>query len=242
MQPLLYGELVDWYRLLDPPDDHADEVASFIAAFERAIEGPSTTLLELGSGAGHNAVHLAQRFTCTLSDVSAPMLELGRALLPDAEHVLGDMRTLRLGRSFDAVLVHDAVTYMTTEADLRAAIETAYLHTRPGGAAIFTPDQLRESFSESTELHEADDGERSLRCMMWSWDPDPHDTACMTEYAFLLRDGTDVRAVHERHVEGLFPRATWIALLEGVGYRVEGIARPIGDGEHDEVLLCRRPR
>jgi hypothetical protein len=31
--------------------------------------------------------------------------------------VEGDMRTTRLGRQFDAVFVHDAVCYMTTEAD-----------------------------------------------------------------------------------------------------------------------------
>ena len=41
------------------------------------------------------------------------MLELSRTLNPDCEHLEGDMRTLRLGRTFDAVLIHDAVMYMT---------------------------------------------------------------------------------------------------------------------------------
>jgi len=44
------------------------------------------------------------------------MLELSRTINPEAEHILGDMRTLRLGRTFDAVLIHDAICYMTTEA------------------------------------------------------------------------------------------------------------------------------
>ncbi len=35
--------------------------------------------------------------------------DTSRELNPDCEHVLGDMRTLRLGRTFDAVFVHDAV-------------------------------------------------------------------------------------------------------------------------------------
>jgi SAM-dependent methyltransferase len=240
MQPLMYGELVDWYRLLDPPDDHAEEVASFIAAFERAIEGPAQTLLELGSGAGHNAVHLARRFDCTLTDISEPMLGLSRALNPQCEHVACDMRTLRLGRCFDAVLVHDAIVYMTTEADLRAAMETAFVHTRPGGAAIFTPDAMRDGFAESSDLHEGDDGHHALRCVEWNWDPDASDTTYVTEYAFLLRRGNEVRAVHDRHFSGLFPRATWIELLTEVGYRVESIDRPTGDGESDEVFLCRR--
>jgi hypothetical protein len=38
------------------------------------------------------------------------------------------------------------------------------------------------------------------------------------DYAFLLRDSNgDVRAVHDRHVEGLFPRATWLKLLASAG-------------------------
>jgi SAM-dependent methyltransferase len=237
----LYADLAEWYRLLDPPDSHADEAAAFERALGGAIGTGPATLLELGAGAGHNAVHLKRRFRCTLSDPSAPMTALSQALNPECDHASGDMRTLRLGRSFDAVLVHDAVMYMTTAADLRLAVETAFAHTRPGGAAVFAPDCTRETFLEATGLHQADDGERSLRCLEWSWDPDPGDETVLTEYALLLRQGTDVRAVHDRHVEGVFPRALWLATFAAAGYRAETFARPIGDGAFDQVFLCRRP-
>jgi hypothetical protein len=39
---------------------------------------------------------------------------------------MADMRTLRLDRFFDAVLVHDCVCYLTAEADLRLAMETSF--------------------------------------------------------------------------------------------------------------------
>jgi hypothetical protein len=39
---------------------------------------------------------------------------------------MADMRTLRLDRFFDAVLVHDCVCYLTAEADLRRAMETSF--------------------------------------------------------------------------------------------------------------------
>jgi SAM-dependent methyltransferase len=241
MQPLLYSELVPWYHLLDPAEDHLDEAESFQDAFERAAVGPTDTLLELGSGAGHNALHLKRRFRCTLSDLSAGMLDLSRALNPECEHHQADMRTLRLGRTFDAVLVHDAVVYMTSQADLRAAIATAFVHTRPGGVAIFAPDCVRETFVESSQLYEGDDGTRAMRCMEWTWDPDPDDETYTVEYAFLLRTGAEVRALHDRHVEGLFSRDTWTRLLADVGYQVEALARPIGDGLYDQIFLCRRP-
>src|SRR5262249_42154726 len=147
-EPRLYGDLVPWYDLIDPVADHADEAAIYERALERAAAPPPATLLELGAGAGNNAFHLTRRFRCTLTDVSAPMLERSRAQTPECEHVAGDMRALRLGRAFDAVLVHDAVAYMTTLADLRAAAATAFAHTRPGGAAVFAPDYLRETFRE----------------------------------------------------------------------------------------------
>jgi hypothetical protein len=47
--------------------------------------------------------------------------------------------------------------------------------------------------------------------------------------------------VHDRHVEGLFSRATWQRLLTSVGYAVDSFARPLDDGAADEVFVCRRP-
>ena len=240
MTPLLYDELIPWYRLIDPPEDHRDEAASYQAALERAVPS-AETLLDIGSGGGHNAVHLKRRFRCTLADLSEGMLALSRELNPECEHVQGDMRTLRLARTFDVVLVHDAVMYMTTEEDLLASLTTAFVHTRPGGAAVFAPDCLRDTFSEQSNLLEAEDGRRAIRGVEWSWDPDPNDTVMSVEYAFLLRDGKDVRAVHDRHTEGLFSKATWERLITNAGFEVETFARPIDYGDFDQVFLCRRP-
>ncbi|MCY1021020.1 class I SAM-dependent methyltransferase [Pyxidicoccus sp. MSG2] len=240
MQPLLYGELVPWYHLIDPVADHEDEATCFQEAFERAVSPRPRTLLELGAGAGNAAFHLKRHFTCTLTDLSEDMLTLSRQQNPDCEHVLADMRTLRLGRTFDAVLVHDAIMYMLTEEDLLAAARTAFVHTRPGGAAIFAPDCYRETFEDSTDTLTADDGRRSLRGLMWSWDPHPDDSTYVTEYAFLLREGDTVRAVHDRHVEGLFSRETWHRVLTQAGFRVATLQRPVGDDVFDDIFLCQR--
>jgi SAM-dependent methyltransferase len=241
METLLYRELVPWYRLLDPTADHSEEATCYLQAIERASTQRPQSLLELGAGAGNNAAHLKGRLRCTLTDASPEMLELSRALNPECEHLLGDMRTLRLVRTFDAVLVHDAVMYMTNENDLRAVAETAFVHTRSGGVALFVPDCVRETFHEETELHEGEEGARALRCLSWTWDPDPSDTTFVTEYAFLLREGAQLKAVHDRHVEGLFPRATWQRLLGSVGYNVESAPTSLGEGESGEMFVCRKP-
>lgn len=237
----LYGDLAPWFHLLTHPDDYAEEAARYERLIRAAVPN-ARTLLELGSGGGNNALYLKRTFACTLSDLSPQMLSASRGLNPECEHVLGDMRVLRLGRTFDAVFVHDAVMYMTTEADLRAAIGTAWAHTRPGGVALFAPDCTRESFAgERVETggHDGEDGRR-LRYLEWVHDPDPGDTAYHVDFAVLLREpGRPTRAVHDHHVFGVFSEPTWLAGLESAGFAgsVEH-----GSGETPQpVFVARRP-
>jgi len=242
MKPLLYAELAPWYRLVDPPEDHGIETAFYAQCLADAATGDARTLLELGAGAGHNASHLKGRFRCTLVEPSESMRALSVELNPECEHAPGDMRDVRLGRTFDAVLVHDAVCYMLTEEDLRAAATTAFVHTRPGGAALFVPDCTRETFAEQTEQHGGDDGARSVRYVMWTWDPEPADGTYRVDFAFLLREGDHVRAVHDTHLEGLFPRATWQAVLASAGFDVALVHGTDAENFAPDMFLCRRPR
>lgn len=236
----LYSDLTSWYRLVDPVADHADEAASYQAGFDRVLGARPAALLELGAGAGHNAFFLKRRYHCTLTDISPHMQALSREINPECEHIAGDMRSLRLERAFDAVFVHDAVMYLTTEEELAAAARTAFIHTAPGGAAIFAPDFVKEALREMTELLEGTAGNRTLRGLAWTWDPDPGDTTYIVDYTYLLREGTNVDAVYDRHIEGIFPRATWRRILEGAGFEVETISRPVEDDVTDEIFLCRR--
>jgi SAM-dependent methyltransferase len=219
-----YGELAHWWPAISPPEEYADE-AAFIASVLDSASIPVREVLELGSGGGHNAVHLTPRYAMTLVDLSNEMLEVSRRLNPGSLHRHGDMRTVRLDPRFDAVLVHDAVDYMTTEADLRSAIETAFVHTRPGGVAVFVPDHTVETYEPGTDHGGGDlpDG-RGARYLDWSWDPDPADTWTLTAYAFLLRtpDGS-VEVVHETHRTGLFSRERWLALLAAAGFAGEAV-------------------
>jgi SAM-dependent methyltransferase len=239
----LYGDLAPWFHLLTAPDDYAVEAGRYRRLILDASPD-ARTLLELGSGGGNNAFHLKRHFACTLSDVSPQMLALSRSLNPECEHVLGDMRTLRLGRTFDAVFVHDAVVYMTTEEMLGDCLATAYSHTRSGGVAAFVPDYTRETFSPRTDHggHDGDDG-RALRYLEWVRDPDPADTTYEVDYAVLVREpGQEPRVVHDHHLEGLFPEHTWLHLLERAGFEPT-VHR--GDPEDEDmsstVFVGRRP-
>ena len=166
--PRLYTELASWFHLLTAPADYEEEAEFYRRAFVEASATPPRTLLELGAGGGCMASHYKRHFGSTLTDLSPQMLALSRTLNPECEHIQGDMRTLRLGRVFDLVLVHDAVMYLTTEDDLRQAVTTAFVHCRPGGVAIFAPDHIRENFRPDTQ-HGGHDGDgRALRYLQWT--------------------------------------------------------------------------
>jgi SAM-dependent methyltransferase len=229
-QGKIYGDLAPWFHLLTPPEEYEEDAAFVLASIRERIDGPLATLLELGAGGGNTASHLKRDVRLTLTDVSPEMLAVSAAINPECEHLVADMRTVRLGRTFDAVLIHDAICYMTNEADLRAALATAFEHLRPGGVAVFMPDHVRERFAVGSDHggHDAPSG-RGMRYLEWITDPDPTDSTYEVDYAVLLRDtdgSVDVRRDH--HVEGLFPQATWLALLAEVGFDPHAAEGPEG--------------
>ena len=241
--PRLYADLAHLWPLMSPPEDYAEEGARLRSELRQRLGPGGRRLLELGTGGGHLLHHLAGDFDATAVDLSDAMLAHSRRLNPGVTHHLGDMRTVRLGETFDAVLIHDAIDYMTTLEDLRAAIETAWLHCRPGGAALFAPDHLRENFQPSTDCGGCDGEDRSAHYLENTWDPDPDDTMITTDYAFVLRsaDGS-VDVVHDRHVTGLFRRADWLRLLADAGFEAQAVPcdhSEIEPGEY-ELFVCRR--
>ena len=218
-----YTDLAEWWPLFSPPCHYVEEAEDLLPTLLAAADRPPVTLLELGAGGGSLAYHLKRRFTLTLSDLSPQMLANSRAANPECEHVVGDMRTLDLGSTFDLVFIHDAIMYATSEDSVRATLATAARHCRRGGGIVVVPDHVRETFEPETS-HGGEDGPdgRGLRYLEWTWDPDPSDTTVETVYAFLLREADgSVRVESDRHVEGLFARASWLTWLREAGFAAE---------------------
>lgn len=227
----LYYELAPWFHLLTAPEDYAEEAEFYRKLILSASDRTPKTLLELGSGGGNNASHLKSHFQMTLVDLSPDMLAISKQLNPECEHLQGDMRTIRLDRQFDVVFIHDAIMYMISEADLKRAIESAYIHCRPGGVTLIAPDHILETFKPSTEHRGHDCGGRGIRYLDWTWDPDPQDSTYISDMVYLIKDEAgNVQVEHDRHLLGIFPRQTWLNLLSRAGFEEQTI--PF---EHSEV-------
>lgn len=102
--------------------------------------------------------------------------------------------------------------------------------TLTGGTVAVLPDYVRETFVPGTDEggEDGSDG-RGFRYLEWCWDPDPADHTYLVDYAFLMRDadGT-VQVAHDRHVEGLFPRASWLEWFREAGLPAASSLDPWG--------------
>lgn len=226
----LYSSLAKWWPVMSGPHEYTEEAAVYEAQLLAVGSAPAETLVEFGSGGGNNASHMKRTFRMTLVDASPEMLAVSRKLNPDCEHVLGDMRSVRLGLEFDRVFIHDAICYMTSLADLRQAMETAFVHCRPGGAALVVPDFVTETFVAKSDHGGCDGPNGGMRWVEWIHEPDPSSNTYVVDYAYLLKDpdGT-IRAEHDRHVEGLFGREEWLATMRSVGFSASLV--PHDEGE-----------
>lgn len=237
--PKLYNELASWWPVFSPPSHYGEEARELLPVLESAAVPAPRTLLELGCGGGSMAFHLKERFRLTLVDRASPMLAVSRVVNPECEHVLGDMRSVRLDREFDLVFIHDAIMYATDARAVLATLGTAARHCRPGGGVVVVPDHVRETFESSTSTggEDGSDG-RALRYLEWAWDPDPADDTYEVAFTLMLRDRDgSLRLESDRHRFGLFPRAMWLGWLQEAGFT----ARSYRDSWDREVFVGRKP-
>ena len=116
------GSPVAVYRAL-PANGEPERIHAAIPA--------GATVLELGAAVGRVAGPLARLgHAVTGVDDSQAMLA---AMDPDVEGVLGDAGTVRLGRTFDVVLL---ISHFLNDPDPGRFLETAVAHLEPGGRLV----------------------------------------------------------------------------------------------------------
>lgn len=142
----VFDAYAEYYDLLYKDKDYAQE-AGMVHQHLKAggLTGPS--LLELGCGTGRHAVEFsALGHSVTGVDMSEGMvrqaLARSRTLPADQASRLtfqtGDVRTVRVSRSFDTVVsLFHVMCYQTSSADLQAALRTASRHLSAEGLFLF---------------------------------------------------------------------------------------------------------
>ena len=235
-QGRLYSDLSWLWPIISPPEDYIPEVAQFVRLIQQYSRRPVQTLLDLGCGGGHNDHWFKMYYQVTGVDLSESMLSLARQLNPEATYLAGDMRSVRLGQTFDAVVVADSITYMLSEDDLRLAFTTAYEHLAPGGVFVTYAEENRENF-EQNSVHTSTQSLENIEVTLIEnyYDPDPQDTTIEVTFIYLIRQAGELQIETDRHTLGLFSLDTWDRLLRETGFEVDRVNY---EGEDIPLFVC----
>lgn len=141
----VFGNYARYYNLLYQDKDYASE-ARYINALIQKHRPGAGTVLNLGCGTGNHDFELAGLgYAITGVDMSAEMLSAANTRLssigssiPSVCFKEGDIRTVRLHKTFDIVLsLFHVMSYLSTNDDLQSAVATIKEHLVPGGLLIF---------------------------------------------------------------------------------------------------------
>ena len=84
------------------------------------------------------------------------------------------------------------------------------------------PDWFRETFPDQFVSHKTcHEGDTDLTYIEYFHDPDPSDTLVEMVMFLLIRERGKLRIEQDVHTLGLFPKSTWLTLMQQAGFRVE---------------------
>lgn len=242
--PRLYADLAELWPLVSPPEEYAGEAAFYRQCFAELGVPDGAALLHLGSGGGSLDWQLKAHYRLTGVDRSAPMVTHARQVNPEVEYLVGDMCDVRLGRLFDAVLIHDAIGYLQTPAELAAVYATAAAHLAPGGALVSVTEHLRERFEQHRVTWDTHtDGQRAVTTIQVDYDRDPTDWQFETTFLYLIHEGDTTRVEFDPHVSGLRTLDDLIAAAQAAGFSTQTRLLPaeeVPDEPPYPVILGRR--
>lgn len=116
------------------PDTDEREVAMCRAAWTRFGPAAPRSVLDLGCGTARNLERLARTISeCWGVDFLESNVAYAKSVRPRLTLRVGDMRTIRLGRTFDVITCFgNALSYALTDEDLARAAATFAAHAHAG--------------------------------------------------------------------------------------------------------------
>ena len=129
-------------------------------AFRRYLPSAPSSALDIGCGTAWHLDALAETVAeCWGVDLLDENVAYARAVRPRVRVVQGDMRTVRLGRTFDVVMSFgNALSYALSDGDVARTMATYAAHARAGALLIVDALNAR-SYLDGDGFRERIDGE-----------------------------------------------------------------------------------
>jgi SAM-dependent methyltransferase len=238
-----YNDLAWTEKLLVNPSDYEKEVSVYLDLIKHSAKKAANTLLHLGCGAGGHDAIFKRSFKVTGVDLSLGMLNIARETHPDIEYLEGDMRSLRLNRQFDVVVIPDSIDYMNSPDDLQRAIQTATLHLKADGKLLIVA-KTKETFQNNNFAYSGEKGDVHVTLFENNFvnplKPDTYEATLV----YLIREKGELSIHTEHQILGLFPLASWESLFKDSNLamrkvNLDGIYEPfiLGEGEYPMTIF-----
>ena len=237
----LYDDLSELWALISPPEDYPEEVAGIRELFRAHGLADGASVLHLGSGGGSVDFHLKENYRVTGLDISRTMLEYARGVNPEVEYVEGDMRTARLGRTFDGVLVHDAIAYVMTIEEVEQVYRTAAAHLAAGGVMVCPPEQVRNLLRpKRPSVTTREVAVKHAAILEIDNDEDPADHVFEKALIFVIREAGGLRVEVDRHVMGIFELEEFLDAMRRAGLDVAEVKWERFEGDEYPLVAARK--
>ena len=242
----LYHDLAWIWPIVSPPEEYVEETEFFRRVIKEKTEINVQTLLHLGCGGGRNDFTFQKHFAVTGVDISEEMLALAKELNPASEYIHGDMRSVRLGKTFDCIAALDSVNYMITEEELSQLFRTAHEHLNPGGIFLTVVEESCERFKQNRTISSTHSrGNTQITFIENGFDPNPDDNHFEMTFIYLVRDKDGLKIYTDSHIWGLFKMDTWHRLLKKTGFDIQELKFEHSTFLEDEflpMLVCTKPK
>ena len=148
-----YAELAEFYDLLHEGKDYAAEAAFFTELIMQHKKSAGNALLDVACGTGNHLRYFKEEFDAEGCDASEEMIALARKKNPDLNFFVADMTSIPTGKKRDVITVlFSSVTYLETEAEIRAMLDRFYETLNPGGVLLIESKFFKDSVKEVTDL------------------------------------------------------------------------------------------
>jgi SAM-dependent methyltransferase len=243
-----YNKLAWTESLVYPPSEGVKEIELFTKLIKENSKIKTKTLLHIGCGSGIYDYTFKKHFKVTGVDISEKMLQIAIKRNPEVVYHLGDMRTIELGKKFDAVAIPESIGYMTTTKDLRKTIVTASKHLKPGGVLLLLVN-LKEKFKPNNFVYTDSKGDIEITIFENNYILNNNDSMYEATIIYLIRTKGKLEIHTDVHTLGLFDKKTWCSLLQKEGFDIKDIKEEhfydqhmLEEGQYPlQIFVCVKP-
>lgn len=245
---IVYNDLAWIDTILSSPEETAKEVKILYNIIKNNALKELKTLLHLGCGVGFHDYTFKKYFKVTGVDLSPDMLKIAREINPEIEYHCSDMRSVKLEKLFDAVAIPDSIDHMVTVQDLKAVIQTAYQHLKPGGLCLIL-GHIKEEFKANNFVYTGKKDNIEITLFENNYIPEPFNNTYESTIACLVRKNGRLQTYTDTFKLGSFGLETWFGVFIEAGFQVKQKRLDhlydnyiMDEGEYlTRVFICQKP-